>query len=326
MSVDNWRPAATFAVINARAAMLARIRAFFTMAGVLEVETPSCSTYGATDPTLESLTTGFRGPGYPDELRLFLHTSPEFFMKRLVAAGSGPIYQVCRVYRNGELGRLHNPEFSLLEWYRPGWNYQQLQGEVAALVAAVSGVVLPQQQISYAALFQHHLGIDPHSSDIDTLKACAVNRQIPGALTLNLDHTAAWLDLLLTHCIEPQLPKNSLVFIYDYPPNQAALARIRPDSPPVAERFELYLGGVEVANGFQELTDADEQQQRFVAELHYRKTRGLPAVPMDEYLLAALGQGMPMCAGVALGLDRLLMWLNRVEHIEQVLAFPIARC
>jgi len=320
-----WRPSAPLEALRARADLLERIRAFFRQAGVLEVETPACSFHGNTDPAIESLATRFQGPGHGTGVPLYLHTSPEFPMKRLLAAGSGPIYQVCRVFRNGELGRLHNPEFSLLEWYRPGFDHHRLMGEVAALVCHVADVELPERRISYAELFDEGLGLDPHTADLTALRNRALELHVPGAADLDLPGRDAWLDLLLTHCIEPRLPARRMTFVYDYPASQAALARVRPGPPPLAERFELYLGGMELANGFRELADAAEQRRRFESEQAERAAAGQPSVPLDERLLAALEAGLPDCAGVALGLDRLLMWLTGVRDINQVLTFPFDR-
>jgi len=320
-----WRPSAPLEALRARADLLERIRAFFRQAGVLEVETPACSFHGNTDPAIESLATRFQGPGHGTGVPLYLHTSPEFPMKRLLAAGSGPIYQICHVFRNGELGRLHNPEFSLLEWYRPGFDHHRLMGEVAALVCHVADVELPERRISYAELFDEELGLDPHAASLTALRNRAMELQVPGAVDLDLPGRDAWLDLLLTHCIEPRLPARRMTFVYDYPASQAALARVRPGPPPLAERFELYLGGMELANGFRELADAAEQRRRFESEQAERAAAGQPSVPLDERLLAALEAGLPDCAGVALGLDRLLMWLTGVRDINQVLTFPFDR-
>jgi len=320
-----WEPVASLATMRARAALLQRIRAFFATAGVIEVETPACSVHAVTDPALASLRTRFVGPGHPDGLSLYLHSSPEFAMKRLLVAGSGPIYQVCRVYRNGECGRLHSPEFTLLEWYQPGFDHHRLMDEVAALICALADRPLPQRRMSYAELFQEHLDLDAHGSGVTALRARALALGVPRAEALELPGRDAWLDLLLTHCIEPQLPTGRMTFVYDYPASQAALARVRPGEPPLAERFELYLGGMELANGFHELGDAAEQEQRFHTDLAVRRARGQPAVPMDRHLLAALRTGLPDCAGVALGVDRLLMWLTGARHIDQVLAFPLER-
>lgn len=327
MQINNepcWQPSAPLEAIKARGVLLAAIRDYFREAGVLEVETPACSAFAVTDPALCSLTTCYTGPGAASGRELYLHTSPEFPMKRLLAAGSGPIYQICKVFRDGEAGRIHNPEFTLLEWYRPGFNQHQLMDEVARLIQAVLPSSGPVHRVSYAELFQSHLGIDPHNSSAGQLRLCAIEQQIPGADSLALTTADAWLDLLLTHCIEPRLERG-LCFVYDYPATQASLAKIRPGDPAVAERFELYLDGLEIANGFHELADAVEQRSRFEQELLRRRDEGCPQVPMDEYLLQALDAGLPDCSGVALGIDRLLMQVMGVGNIDQVIAFPFAR-
>ncbi|MCU0835747.1 MAG: EF-P lysine aminoacylase EpmA [Chromatiaceae bacterium] len=317
-----WQPAATLAVLAARARLLARIRAFFADAGVMEVETPIASRAAATDPALESLATVC--PGLADS-RLWLHTSPELAMKRLLAAGAGPIYQICKVFRGGERGRRHHPEFTLLEWYRPGWDYRRLLVEVAALVrVALDRPELAAEVLTYRAVFLDRLGLDPMGADIETLRDAARGSGIAGAADLALD-VDGWLDLLLTHRIESGLGRGRLTFLCDYPPSQAALARIRAGDPPVAERFELYLEGMELANGFTELTDAAEQRRRFRCDLQRRADAGLACPPIDEALLAALEAGLPPSAGVALGVDRLLMIATGSLHIDQVLAFPVER-
>lgn len=326
--VPDWRPWATREVLAARATMLAAIRAFFAARDVLEVETPLLSRAGTTDPALASLTTRFTGPGAADGVRLYLHTSPEFPMKRLLAAGSGPIWQVCKVFRDGERGRRHHPEFSLLEWYRPGFALPDLMDEVAALIRAVLGRPnLPMVRVAYRDLFRDGLGLDPFAPglDADGLRRAALARAVPGAGELHLTREDGWLDLLLTHCLEPDLGRGRLTFLTGYPPSQAALARIDPGPPPVAERFECYLEGIELANGFRELTDAAEQRARFTADIDARTSAGLPPVPMDEALLAALATGLPDTSGVALGLDRLLMLAVGASHIDEVLAFPLER-
>lgn len=319
----SWGPVASSKMLEARARLLADIRDFFRRKGVMEVDTPICSTHATTDPALESLSTGFTGPGAAQGKALYLHTSPEFSMKRLLTADSGPIYQICKVFRDGELGRLHNPEFSLLEWYRPDFNQHQLMDEVAELLNWLLPEPLPAQRISYAEMFQNYLGLHPHSCTADLLRAHAIGQGVPGAESLDLPDADSWLDLLLTHSIEPHLGKGGLCFVYDYPATQASLARIRPDTPPVAERFELYMEGIELANGFCELTDADEQRRRFELDLEQRQRNGLKQVPMDENFLTALQYGMPDCSGVALGIDRLLMCLTGASHIRDVLAFPL---
>jgi lysyl-tRNA synthetase class 2 len=318
---SSWAPVSTWSAIKGRAEMLRRLRAFFDARGALEVETPVLSQAATTDPALASLQTRLADTSTN---RFFLHTSPEFPMKRLLAAGSGPIYQVCKVFRDAERGRLHHPEFSLLEWYRPGWGLEQLMEEVADLVRSLlDRPELPVEQLRYRDLFDQRLGIDPWKATAVDLQRLAQGRRLPGADDLELDRDG-WLDLLLTHCLEPDLGRGRMSFLRDYPPSQAALARIS-GNPPVAERFELYLDGVEIANGFFELTDAVEHRERFLADQRKRAGLGLPHVPIDEHLLAALAAGLPACSGVAMGLDRLLMQAIGVDRIDAVLAFPIER-
>lgn len=290
----------------------------------MEVETPVCSAAAVTDPALDSLATLFTGPGAPSGKPLYLHTSPEFAMKRLLAAGSGPIYQICKVFRDGEAGRYHNPEFTLLEWYRPDYDHHQLMNEVSELVRYVVAKPLSETRLSYQELFQSYLGIDPENASPESLRGYAIEREIAGADRLRITDCDTWLDLLLTHCIEPQMGPGMLL-VYDYPASQASLARIRPGTVPLAERFELYLDGVELANGFHELADAREQRRRFQLDLEKRQQQNRPAPPLDERFLAALDAGLPDCSGVALGIDRLLMCIAGARHIDQVLCFPISR-
>ena len=318
----DWQPSAPFEVLRARAHLLAAIRAFFDRAGVLEVDTPALSTHTGTDPALEPLSTRLGGGNR------FLHTSPEFPMKRLLAAGSGDIYQICKVFRDGERGRLHNPEFTLLEWYRLGFDHHRLMDEVESLARQLLGDAAGDgsaQRLSYAEAFQQHLAIDPHRASREELRGCALDMGIAGAAELDLPGRDAWLDLLLSHRIEPELGRGRMTFLYDYPASQAALARLRPGDPPLAERFELYMAGIEIANGFHELADAAEQRRRFEADQAQRRAHGRAELPVDEYLLAALEQGLPECAGVALGIDRLLMIATHARSIDQVLAFPAER-
>ena len=321
-----WRPSASLTALRQRAEMLARLRGFFAARGVLEVETPLLSVAAATDPQILSFETRFEGPGAPQGHPLYLNTSPEFAMKRLLAAGSGPIYQVCKAFRQGEVGSLHNPEFTILEWYRPGLDHFQLMAEVAELVATLADghqSLAAAERLEYAELFQQRLGIDPLSASVWELQACALRyTDVDASLALERD---AWLDLLMSHCIQPTLGQGRLSFVYHYPASQAALARLRPGEPSVAERFEAFLGGVELANGFHELADADEQRRRFESDLARRRSESLPVVPKDELLLEALSQGLPACAGVAVGLDRLLLALTGGERLADVLAFPLER-
>lgn len=321
----DWRPAADLAVLRRRAELLGRVRGFFAERRVLEVETPLLSAATVTDPHLASLATRFTGPGAGAGRTLYLQTSPEHAMKRLLAAGSGPIYQLARAFRDGEAGRRHNPEFTLLEWYRPGWDHHRLMGEVGELLAVLVGAPAGER-LTYRELFVRHCGIDPHTADTATLDGALTAAGVEAA-GLDPGDRDSRLDLLLAGAIEPRLPADRPVFVHDFPASQAALARLRrePGGVVVAERFEVFFGGFELANGFHELTDAAEQRRRFEADLERRRRLGLPAVPVDEHLLAALAAGMPEGAGVALGFDRLVMAATGSGTIGEVLAFPFDR-
>lgn len=328
MTAYHWRPSADLSVLRLRAELLAQIRAFFAARGVLEVETPALSAAAITDPHLASFKTCYSGPGSQHGRPLYLHTSPEFAMKRLLAAGSGCIYQIARVFRDGEAGSRHNPEFTLLEWYRVGFDHHRLMDEVAELVGMLLAgrlALAEPERLSYRQIFQHHLNLDPHRATVADLAACAETRNISIPTGMPPDDPDPWLDLLLTHCVEPRLGSGRLTFVHDYPASQAALARLRPDDPPVGERFELYINGIELANGFHELGDAVEQRHRFAQENAARRAVGLPIMPVDEHLLAALEFGLPDCAGVALGFDRLVMLTTRKTSLAEVLAFPLDR-
>ncbi|HEX9625998.1 MAG TPA: EF-P lysine aminoacylase EpmA [Acidiferrobacterales bacterium] len=325
---DDWRPTAARARLELRAKLLAAVRAFFAARGVLEIETPVLSTAAATDPQLASLTTRYTGPAAPAGRPLYLHTSPEFPMKRLLAAGSGDIYQVCKVFRDGEAGRRHNPEFTLLEWYRVGWDHRRLMDEVEALVTtllAPTRRLEAPERLTYGDAFQRHLGVDPHRADGAALAERAAALGIGAPRGLGTDDLDGWRDLLWTACVEPRLGRARLTFVDDYPASQAALARVQPGEPAIAERFELYLDGVELANGFHELADPGQQAARFERDLKRRRAAGLAEPPQDARLLAALVHGLPDCAGVALGVDRLVMLAAGVDDIRAVLAFPIDR-
>jgi lysyl-tRNA synthetase class 2 len=321
----DWRPGADLDAVRARARMLRELRAFFDNAGVLEVETPLACRAAGTDPALEPLRTRFRGPRHPDGEALYLQTSPEFAMKRLLAAGSGAVYQVCKAFRDGEAGRLHNPEFTLLEWYRPGWGLDRLIDEVAEVARiGLAAPDLPVEQRRYRDLFRSALDIDVCTVADgvlrDRVQATGLLAEDPGVLDRD-----ACLDLLFSHGIQAGLGQGRLTFVTDYPASQAALARLNRDDC-TAARFELFHGGVELANGYRELADADEQATRFAADNRLRAARGLDSMPFDERLIAALRHGLPDCAGVALGLDRLLMLRLGVDDIDRVLAFSLARC
>jgi lysyl-tRNA synthetase class 2 len=318
-------PGADLAALQARARMLAAIRGHFAAAGVMEVETPLLAQAGGTDPALEPLRTRYTGPGAAAGRTLFLQTSPEFAMKRLLAAGSGAIYQVCKAFRDGEAGPLHNPEFSLLEWYRPGWDASALIDEVAQVARlALERPDLPIERWPYAEVFREATGLDPLRAGVGDLAECAAGYGLHPDLS-GLDRDA-WLDLLWSHRVQPGLGPDALCFVTDYPASQAALARLNPDGLSAA-RFELFHRGIELANGFHELTDAAEQGARFEADNCRRRALGLPPIPIDRRLLQAMEEGgLPDCAGVAVGLDRLLMLRLGRDSLDQVLAFSLARC
>jgi lysyl-tRNA synthetase class 2 len=316
---DFWQPSATLVHLQLRAAILAKIRHFFAERGVLEVETPILCHSTATDVFIESFATQYQLDGRT----YYLQTSPEFPMKRLLASGSGAIYQIAKVFRHEPYGHLHNPEFTLLEWYRPDFNHHDLMEETDDLLQRVL-TTAPATRITYEELFKHYLGIDPHSSDMPALKKCALQHNLDGLTQLEGLDRDDWLNLLLTHFIEPHLGQEQPVFIYDYPASQAALARIRQEQLPVAERFEVYFRGVELANGYHELTDATEQRQRMMSDLQTRQQRNNPVVPIDEKLLAAL-KHIPDCAGVALGIDRLVQLAANSPTIASVMSFAWER-
>ncbi len=320
----DWRPAASQSVLRLRARLLARIRSYFEREQVLEVDTPALSAAAATDPQLQSFVTRYHGPGERNGEALYLHTSPEFPMKRLLASGSGSIYQVCKVFRDGEAGAHHNPEFTLLEWYRAGFDHFDLMDDVEHLLRSVLEGILPLASVhhwTYRELFREFAGLDPFTITVPEL-AHLLEREYGLAPVGMQDATLdVWLDLAMTHVIEPRLG-GGLVFVRDYPASQAALARVRPGNPPVASRFEAWLNGVELANGFHELADAAEQRRRFEADNAWRERNRLPALPVDERLLAGLDAGLPDCAGVALGLERLLMIACGAGSLAGVLAFP----
>lgn len=309
--------------LRQRAALNAMVRRFFAEREVLEVETPILSAAGNTEPNIDSFHTDFSGHRDAGARRRWLRTSPEFPLKRLLAAGVGDCYELGRVFRNGEAGGRHNPEFTMLEWYRVGWDHHRLIDETASLVQqalALVGRVATLQVIDYRTLYLQRIGVDPFEASIAELRLPLAGIQIDAA-GLGRDD---WLDLLMTHCIQPHFDDTVMTVVHDWPASQAALARIRDDTPPRAERFELYLGPVELANGYHELGDAQEQRARFEADHARRQERGDVLPPLDEALLAAL-PAMPACAGVAVGVDRLLMAMGRTARIADVLAFDFSR-
>jgi lysyl-tRNA synthetase class 2 len=293
---------------------------------MLEVETPILSEAGNTEPNIESFATPFSGHVAAGSRERWLRTSPEHALKRLLAAGIGDCFEIGRVFRNGEAGRRHNPEFTMLEWYRVGFDHRRLMRETAELVLAALRSVGRSADVvewSYRELFAP-LGLDPFEASDAALRASIDGIRIDPA-GLSRDD---WLDLAITHRIQPEFPRDRITIVYDFPASQCALAKIRDgdrsdDSGPVAERFEVFLGPYELANGYHELTDADEQRRRFERDNARRRARGQREMPIDERFLAAL-PGMPACAGVALGVDRLLMCLAGSDDIADVIAFPFA--
>ena len=320
----SWQPSASFEALRLRARLNATLRAFFDARGVVEVETPVMSMAGNTDPNIASFHLQFSGRTDGAPRTRWLRTSPEYPLKRLLAAGFGDCYELGRVFRDGEAGGRHNPEFTMLEWYRLGWNHMRLIDETAELVQAALALVgrtAALQRVGYHALYRDRLGIDPATAPIDELRA-ALGDVVIDPSGLGRDD---WLDLLMTHRLQPSFPTDQLLAVYDYPASQCALARVRHDVPPVAERFELYLGPLELANGYHELADAAEQGARFDRDLQVRQERGDLQPPRDERLLQALASGFPACAGVALGVDRLMMAMLGSGHIADVLAFDFPR-
>ncbi len=324
---SDWRPGADLSILKVRARLLARVRAFFAERGVLEVDTPILSRAAATDPAIESLETAYRGPGSAGSLPLYLHSSPEFGMKRLLAAGCGAIYQLSHVFRNGELGRRHNPEFMLLEWYRPGFDPYALMAEIDALLEQVlEGYInyQPARRITYRQWFLDETRLDPWSDSVAAFRSFAQEQLASVPVGLSDDDVDPWLYLLLTHWLEPRLPHGA-VFVHDYPVSQASLACVRPQPQPVAERFELYVNGIELANAFHELADSDEQMRRFSHDNGVREARGQRVMRVDTRLLAALNHGLPDSCGVALGFDRLVMLAAGLADIDSVMPFSLRR-
>ncbi len=324
-----WRPAAGLEVLEARARLLRSLRDFFAQRSVLEVETPLLGHSACVDTQIDS----FCCTGPDGGRRFYLHSSPELAMKRLLAAGSGSIYQVCKVFRAGEQGRWHNPEFTMLEWYRVGLDYHALAAETEELITFLLRPwrrLEPTVHFSYRELFDHYLELDPLVAGLRQISQriadCGIDFDLRacGSDDLAVD---TGLQLLQTHVIEPRLERNRLIRVYDFPPNQAALARIRAGTgaQAVAERFEYYLDGVELANGYQELTDADEQRRRFARQQRHRDDLSRPTAPVDQRFLEALACGLPECAGVSVGLDRLLALALRCNSLDEVLAFPFDR-
>ncbi len=328
-----WQASASFELIKLRADTLRTIRAFFETKNVLEVDTPILSHASITDPFIESFQTRYLPLTKKIHTENFyLHTSPEFPMKRLLASGIGSIFQIAKVFRQGEIGHKHNPEFTLLEWYRLDWDHHQLMKEVEQLL---SSLLLPYIDLaethflSYKHAFINTLGINPHTAQRKELLACLNQAGLAAVLDEN-ESKDRYLELLFSHVIEPTLGiaengQACLCFLYHYPASQASLARLGKDEGQiVAERFEVFINGMELGNGFHELNNAQEQRQRFVQDNKIRKKLGYSQIPIDEYFLTSV-DALPDCAGVAIGMERLLMVMSQSKHIDEVLVFPFER-
>ncbi|SMG66334.1 lysyl-tRNA synthetase-related protein [methanotrophic bacterial endosymbiont of Bathymodiolus sp.] len=318
-----WQPACSIELIRLRARVLHEIRRFFYAENVLEVETPILCQAIGTDPFLDFFSTAeFTGK----QPSLYLQTSPEFAMKRLLAAQTGSIYQITKAFRKGESGRLHNPEFSMLEWYRVGYDLRQLMDDAELLL----GMLLPEEYFSgpatrlcYADVFQQYTGLNALQFDLECYQLVAENRGLVDAIRLCADDHSSWLDFLFSHIVQDQLVKYAVCMVYDYPACLPSLARLNTDNPLTVARVEVFINGIELANGYYELADPLQQRQRFEQEILIRERNGAERVQQDERFLAALQNGLPDCSGIAIGLDRLLMIISQKNHINEVLAFPI---
>jgi len=320
MSDAGWQPNADSGVATRRAQMLQAVRDFFGQREILEVDTPVLSRRTVTEPNIESITAAT-----VVRPELYLQTSPEFFMKRLLAAGYPDIYQVCKVFRDRERGRNHLAEFTMIEWYRLDFSLQEIMQETVDLVSRVLApgrLSADASFISYADAFQNALSLDPYTADIDSLAGLA--RADGNLRTVLGEDRDAWLDLLLASKVVNEFAADRLTVLHHYPASQAALARICPDDSNLADRFELFCGNLELANGYVELTDADEQLARCERDRQSRRAQGLPVPGIDENLIAALRAGMPPCAGVAVGLDRMFMINEGVNDIGAISTFTLS--
>lgn len=321
--MQNWQPTATHEARVARAEILRTIREFFHKKNVLEVETPLLSKGTVTDEHLDAFDTAFNFDRSGKPTRLYLQTSPEYAMKRLLCAESGSIYQICKAFRHEGEGRWHNPEFTMLEWYRVGFDHFALMDEVDALLQETLST-LPADTMTYQDAFLTYLNIDPLSASNDELLTAMKQQGIDIHEPENLSFDSK-LQLLFSYVIEPQIGSDKPCFIYNFPASQAALAKLSATDPRVAERFEVYFKGAELANGFNELSAAKEQRVRFESDNDKRRASGLVTKPIDENFLNALEVGLPLCAGVALGVDRLLMLKTGANHINEVINFTVSR-
>ncbi len=310
--MNNWQPTASIQVLKKRSQILRKIREFFYAQNIIEVETPLLALYGVTDPYNDNFECYYYGKKY------YLQTSPEYHLKRLLAAGTPDLFQLSKAFRNESSGKHHNCEFTILEWYRLGFDYQQLIVDVLNLVSKI----MPNIKIAkftYAELFKKYCNINPFESTTEQLKYYAITTKIVER-DLQMDKDA-WLSLIMSHCIEPKLrSEKKCVVIYDFPKSQASLAVIDGD---IAKRFEVYINGIELANGFEELLDYKEQELRFKSDNVQRLKESKSAMAIDKYFIDSLKAGLPQCSGVALGVDRLIMAALDISDIKQVLSFSI---
>lgn len=323
--IPDWQPCCDMTQVRMRANLLRSIREFFQQKNVLEVETPLLCNATVCDPQLDFFRTEFQF--FSEQHTLFLQTSPEFAMKRMLAAGSGSIFQICKAFRNAEKGRFHNPEFTLLEWYQIDYSMSDLMCEVAELLMTVLAPCMDLQAtktISYQDVFIEQTGLNPLDFQLAEFQHYALLQKLPEALAICGDDPDLWLDFVFSHRIQPELGHASVSLVHSYPATQSALARISETNPLVAERFEVFVAGIELGNGFFELADPVEQNRRFDRENAKRCARNLPVIEKDARFLAALESGLPDCSGVAIGLDRLLMIMAGCASIDEILAFPIA--
>ena len=320
---DDWRPTASLQALRERAQLYTAIRQFFAERDVLEVDTPVLSHGTVTDVFIDGFSTNFAYSDSGHNETLYLQTSPEFALKRLLASYQTSIYQLSKAFRHEGFGRLHNPEFTMLEWYRVGLDHYALMDEISDLLKALIGAQ-QTERMTYQQAFQKHLNLDPLSDSTQRIAQVFNDCNIDLSDEYPIDHDGM-LQLLFSYEIEPRIGQQYPCFIYDYPASQSSLAKINRDDPRVADRFELYFKGTELANGFHELQDAAEQRKRFEHDNRLRRTFRFAEKPLDERFLGALEAGIPACAGVAMGIDRILMLKHGYTHIEQVLAFPVNR-
>jgi lysyl-tRNA synthetase class 2 len=310
--------------LKKRSQALKTLRAFFYARSVMEVDTPILSSAATPDLHLRSLSTQVQVPGEADPRIFYLHTSPEYPMKRLLCAGSGDIFYLGKVFRDGDVSRWHQVEFTLLEWYRLGFDLRAMMDETVKVVQSLLGD-RPVEMISYEEAFESYAGLEAvHDTDAKSCQACLAEHRVPEVVGVDADDKPLWEQLVLTEVIEPQLGRGKITCLYHYPSREAALAQLHPQDERLALRFEVFVDGMELANGYQELADADEYRRRFEADLAQRSENGLPNVPVDEALLSVLAaDGLPACSGVALGVDRLLMLAFSADDIRGVLPFSI---